>query len=342
MKEQVPGFGLQVSEESLSSNILDKWRGLFVGELKRVDGIILAITENEAALIPQIVQHILASGGKRLRPVLTILSGKLCGYEGSRHVQLAAAIELLHTATLLHDDVVDESKLRRGVDTANNVWGNAASVLVGDYLLGKAFQLMARDGSIKVLEILSDASSVITEGEVKQLMAAGDITTTQEAYTDIIARKTAQLFAAACRVGAVVAERPEAEERALESFGRYLGVAFQIADDALDYSATQERLGKTIGDDFREGKVTLPVILAYARGDAAEKLFWERVIGGEQREGDLARAVEYIQRHNALPDTMGCAREYAGKAAAALEIFPVSEIKTALLELLEFSVSRPY
>lgn len=247
-------------------DMLAKWRHLFAEELARVDRVILKMTENETILIPQMVQHILKAGGKRLRPILTIMSAKLCGYEGERHIQLAAAIELLHTATLLHDDVVDESHLRRGVDTANEVWGNAASVLVGDYLLGKAFQLMARDGSIEVLLLLSDSSAIITEGEIKQLIAANDIGTNRDEYLDIIESKTAQLFAAACHVGALVSEQPE-QEQTLDDFGRYLGVAFQIADDALDYSAKQEALGKTIGDDFREGKVTLPVILAYERGN---------------------------------------------------------------------------
>lgn len=328
--------------------MLEKWRFLFAEELQAVDEVILGIAQNEATLIPQIVQHIIHSGGKRLRPILTILASKLCGYSGGtgknedRHIRLAAAIELLHTATLLHDDVVDESALRRGEDTANELWGNAASVLVGDYLLGKAFQLMARDGSLKVLEILSDASAIITEGEVKQLMAAGNIATTKEAYTDIIASKTAQLFAAATRVGAVVADRPAKEEEALEQFGRYLGVAFQIADDALDYSAKQEELGKTVGDDFREGKVTLPVILAHQRGNAEEKSFWERVIGGERNSGDLKQAMVYVRQHGVLGDTMKEAQEYVAKAHVALGVFPQSEIRTALSELLEFSVSRPY
>lgn len=321
---------------------LQKWQLLSGEELKRVDKVMLGMTEDKADLIPQLVSHIIKSGGKRLRPILTILSAKLCGYKGERHINLAAAIEFLHTATLLHDDVVDESKLRRGISTANNVWGNAASVLVGDFLLSRAFQLMASDGSIEVLQILSDTSAVITEGEVKQLMAVNDITTDKKTYIDIVASKTAQLFAAACQIGAVITEKPEREKKALFDFGCNLGVAFQIVDDALDYSAKQEELGKTIGDDFREGKVTLPVIFAYEKGDKEERRFWRDSIEGNRGKTSLNKAIKLINKHKVLEQTISEAKNYTKKASSALEMFGGSDEKNTMLELLEFSVSRPY
>jgi octaprenyl-diphosphate synthase len=276
--------------------------------------------------------------------VLTILSAKLCGYTGgNRHIRLAAAIEFIHSATLLHDDVVDESELRRGEKTANNLWGNAASVLVGDFLLSRAFQLMSRDGSLRVMKLLSDSSAIISEGEVWQLMATADLATTKETYLKIIAAKTAQLFAAATAVGPLITERPEEEVAALDHFGRALGIAFQIVDDTLDYSARQEEIGKTIGDDFREGKVTLPVLFAYAKADAGEKEFWERVIvRREQKAGDLEQAVSLMQKHRVLAEVMEEARRYAEKAQEHLAPFPPSEEKQALLDLADFAVSRPF
>lgn len=328
--------------EASGGSALAKWRPLFDEELAQVDAVILQQTESEITLIPQMVQHIIKSGGKRLRPILTILSAKLFQYKGARHVNLGASIEFLHTATLLHDDVVDESELRRGVDTANIVWGNAASVLVGDFLLSRAFQLMARDGSLKVLELLSDASAVITQGEVQQLMAANDINTDEETYLEIISSKTAQLFAAACCIGAVITEQDEATQQALFKFGLNLGVAFQIVDDALDYSARQEELGKTIGDDFREGKVTLPVIIAYHQGKAEEKAFWDMAISNGGSDEQLVHALELVRKHHVLQEVFATAQTYAAKAEEALTVFPNSEVKTALLDLLHFSVNRPY
>ena len=272
---------MQVVEKiEKTTNALDKWRHIFASEISDVDKIILEMTKSKASLIPQLVGHIISSGGKRIRPILTVLSAKMCRYEGRSHLDLAACIEFIHTATLLHDDVVDESKLRRGKDTANTVWGNQASVLVGDFLLSKSFQLMARVGSLRVYELLSNTSAIITEGEVKQLMSVSCIDTSEEDYIDIITSKTAQLFAAACQVGAMVADRPDKEEKALSDFGTNLGIVFQIVDDALDYSAKQEELGKTIGDDFREGKVTLPIILAYRNGSDEQRKFLEKVIEG--------------------------------------------------------------
>ncbi len=221
--------------------------------------------KSEIPLIHNIASHIIASGGKRIRPALTLISAQLCGYEGARHIALAAAVEFIHTATLLHDDVVDESKVRRGLATANEVFGNKASILVGDFLLSQAFQLMVADGSLKVLKILSDAAAVIAKGEVMQLMTEGEPETTIQKYLQVISSKTAILFASACELGAVVAGQDGCEER-LREFGIYIGIAFQLTDDALDYTADESKLGKTVGDDFREGKVTLPVILAYNAG----------------------------------------------------------------------------
>ncbi len=324
---------------------LDLHRTLYREELTAVDTLMLSLAEDRVPLIQKIVEHIIHSGGKRLRPILTILAAKLCGYEGGdRHIRLAGAIEFLHTATLLHDDVVDDSKLRRGKDTANAIWGNAASVLVGDFLLSRAFQLMARDGSLEVLRILSDASAVITEGEVKQLLAASDITTSRDTYIDIIASKTSQLFAAATQVGAVIADRTEEEKQALFDYGQNLGIAFQLADDALDYSAKQEALGKTVGDDFREGKVTLPVILALEQASEEEQQFWKRVITEPhaQQPKDLAEAQRLIAQYDTIRMTLTTAEQYAKQADSVLQHFSDSPIKTALQELAHFSTSRAY
>jgi len=344
MNEQL---NMEESEDTkLVDNALVKWKHLYDDELKNVDKFIVENIDSDASLIINIISHILSSGGKRIRPILTILSAKLCGYEGDRHVSLATAIEFFHTATLLHDDVVDESSMRRGSPTANSVWDNSASVLVGDYLLSKAFQIISRDGSLKVLRILSDSSAIITEGEVKQLMATNDLTTNKEQYIDIISSKTSQLFVAACQVGAVISEQKAKNEKALESFGRNLGTAFQIIDDTLDYSAKQEQLGKEIGDDFREGKVTLPIILAYQRADKAEKRFLERSIewaaDGLQEKGDFERAVSIIDKYDVLEDSIETAKEYANRAKQNLSIFPDGEIKQSLLDILDFSVSREY
>ena len=333
-------------DEKLVINALGKWKHLYEDELNDVNKFIAESIDSDASLIISIINHILSSGGKRIRPILTILSAKLCGYEGSRHVALATAIEFFHTATLLHDDVVDESSMRRGVPTANSVWDNSASVLVGDYLLSKAFQIISRDGSLKVLRILSDSSAIITEGEVKQLMATNDLTTNKDQYIDIISSKTSQLFVAACQVGAVISEQQAKKEKALEFFGRNLGTAFQIIDDTLDYSAKQEQLGKEIGDDFREGKVTLPIILAYQRADKAEKRFLERSIewaaDGLQEKGDFERTVKLIEKYDVLEDSIETAKEYAGRAKQNLSVFPDGEIKQSLLDILDFSVNREY
>jgi octaprenyl-diphosphate synthase len=248
---------------------LDPLVALVAGGMNEVNSVILARMQSHVPLIPELAGHLIASGGKRMRPMLTLASAALLGYPGNRHFKLAATVEFIHTATLLHDDVVDHSDLRRGRKTANVIWGNSASVLVGDFLFSRAFELMVEDGSLKVLKILSNASAVIAEGEVNQLTTQRRVETREEQYLDVIGAKTAALFAAACRIAAVVAERDEATELALDSYGRNLGIAFQLVDDAIDYVSDAATMGKGVGDDFRDGKVTLPVILAYARGDEA-------------------------------------------------------------------------
>ena len=321
----------------------DALRALVADDMAKVNETIIREMHSPVALIPQLAGHIVASGGKRLRPMLTLAAAGLVGYDGTRHIDLAACVEFIHTATLLHDDVVDESNLRRGKDTANAVWGNQASVLVGDFLFSRAFQLMVADGSLKVLKILSDASAVIAEGEVHQLVTTNDIETTEAAYLQVIESKTAVLFAAASQIGAVVAERPESEEKALESFGRNLGVAFQLVDDVLDYSAEQEALGKTVGDDFREGKMTLPVILAYAAGDAEERAFWSRVIGDmDQSDADLAHAQALMAKHKTLAKTLARARDYAEAAHRDLDLFAPTAHRRAMEEVIDFCVDRAY
>jgi octaprenyl-diphosphate synthase len=322
---------------------LDALTALVGGDLKAVNDRILRHMHSPVALIPQLAGHIIAAGGKRLRPMLTLASSRLCGYDGDRHIALAACVEFIHTATLLHDDVVDDSELRRGLASANALWGNKASVLVGDFLFSRAFQLMVADGSLKVLEILSGASAVIAEGEVLQLATTNDTETSEQAYLEVIRCKTAALFAAACRIGAVVAGRPKVEEEALESFGLNLGIAFQLIDDVLDFSARQAELGKTIGDDFREGKITLPVILAFRRGDEAERRFWRRALEQlEQGDDDLPRAIGLLDRHGALRDTIARASHYGAVARDALGIFPDSAEKRAFLEAIDFCIERAH
>jgi octaprenyl-diphosphate synthase len=318
--------------------------GLVAEDMKKVNQTVVERMQSPVALIPQLAGHIVAAGGKRLRPMLTVASARMSGYrEGERHVKLAACVEFIHTATLLHDDVVDESALRRGLASANALWGNKASVLVGDFLFSRAFELMVEDGSLSVLAILSRASSVIAEGEVLQLITANDTETSEQAYLEVISSKTAVLFAAACQVGAVVADRPKVEEEALASYGQNLGVAFQIIDDVLDYSAKQADLGKTVGDDFREGKITLPVILAFRRGTPEERDFWRRTLEDlDQKEGDLAHAMELMTKHGSLVDTVQRARHYGAIARDALGIFPESPEKQALSGIIDFCIERAY
>ena len=295
------------------------------------------------SLIPQLAGHIIAAGGKRLRPMLTLASARMCGYKGDRHILLSACIEFIHTATLLHDDVVDESDLRRGEASANALWGNKPSVLVGDFLFTRSFSMMVEDGDLDVLRVLSQAAATLAEGEVLQLVTANDTETSETAYLDVIKAKTAELFAAASELGAVVAERPKAEQDALRDYGMNFGIAFQLIDDALDFSAKQEALGKAVGDDFREGKITLPIILAFARGNDDERAFWRRTMENlEQNDGDIDFAQGLLAKHKALDDTVARARHYGAIARDALGIFPDSEIKTALVDTVDFCINRAY
>lgn len=311
--------------------------------MNSVNAVILDRMQSEIPLIPALAGHLISGGGKRMRPMLTVAAAELCGYQGTRHHKLAAAVEFIHTATLLHDDVVDGSDLRRGKAAANIVFGNPATVLVGDFLFTRAFELMVEDGSLKVLKILSKASSIIAEGEVDQLTAQRRIDTSEEHYLQIIGSKTAALFAAATRISAVVAEKSEAEEQALDAYGRNLGIAFQLVDDAIDYDSDASESGKDKGDDFREGKMTLPVILAYARGNAEERKFWEEAIAGFRTEDeDLAHAVELINRHGCVEATRERARYYAHRAIDSIAGFPAGEARSAMAEAVEFAVARRY
>ncbi|MDE2569873.1 MAG: polyprenyl synthetase family protein [Sphingomonadales bacterium] len=322
---------------------LEPLMALVAEGLNSVNTVILDRMQSRIPLIPALAGHLIAGGGKRLRPMLTLASGALLDYAGTRHHKLAATVEFIHTATLLHDDVVDGSDMRRGKKAANIIFGNPATVLVGDFLFTRAFELMVEDGSLKVLRILSNASSVISEGEVDQLTAQRQIETTEERYLSIINAKTAALFAAACRIAAVVAERPEADELALDSFGRNLGIAFQLADDAIDYDSDAAEMGKDRGDDFREGKMTLPVILAYARGDAEERKFWEAaIIGHRTTDADLDHAIALIAGHGTVEATRERARHYAARAIDAIAHFPKSEAKAAMIEAAQFAVARRY
>ena len=316
---------------------------LVAADLNHVNQVILDRMQSEVVLIPELAGHLIAGGGKRMRPMLTLACARLIDYQGARHHKLAAAVEFIHTATLLHDDVVDGSGLRRGRRTANIIWGNPASVLVGDFLFSRSFELMVEDGSLKVLKILSRASNIIAEGEVNQLTAQRRIDTGEDHYLEIIAAKTAALFAAACRIAAVVAERDEAVEDALDAYGRNLGIAFQLVDDAIDYASDAATMGKGVGDDFRDGKVTLPVILAYARGSDEDRAFWREAISGRRTEdADLAHATTLLRETGALDDTLERARHFGQRAIDALGQFPSGSAKAALVEAVQFAIQRAY
>jgi len=334
----------ETTHRSPAANPLDELAALVAEDMAGVNAVIVDGMQSSVGLITQLAGYIIAAGGKRLRPILTLASARMCGYQGQDHVRLATAVEFLHTATLLHDDVVDDSDLRRGRASANNVFGNQASVLVGDFLFSRSFLLMVDVGLPEVLRIMSQASAVIAEGEVLQLQTANDISTTEEDYLRVIEGKTAALFSAACRIGAVVAGRPLAEQDALETYGHNLGVGFQLVDDALDYSAKQAELGKTVGDDFREGKITLPVVLAFQRGDQAEQDFWRRTMETpeQQQEGDLEQAIALMKKHSTLEATIERARDYGRKALAGLAGFPDGVHKQALTNIIDFVNDRGY
>jgi octaprenyl-diphosphate synthase len=328
--------------EASNEDALTELAGLVREDLGACSRVIVQHMQSQVELIPQLAAHLVAAGGKRLRPLLTLSTARMCGYEGGlRHVNLAACVEFIHTATLLHDDVVDGSQLRRGHASANAVFGNEASVLVGDFLFSRAFQLMTADGSLHVLRILSDAAATIAEGEVLQLVTQNDLSTTEERYLDVIQGKTAALFAAACQVGAVVAGRPDSEEQALADYGTAIGMAFQLVDDALDYAADQRLLGKTVGDDFREGKITLPVLAAYHAGNEADRIFWRRTIeDSEQTDADLEHALQLMARTGAIQTALRRASAYAEKAKAALAPFGPSAYRAGLVAVADYTVSR--
>lgn len=312
-------------------------------DMTAINNIILDKAVSDVRMIPELAHHLIDSGGKRLRPMLAIAASRLCGYQEKGHIQTAAAIEFMHTATLLHDDVVDESDARRGKKTARLIWGNQATVLVGDFLLGQAFRMLVDVGVLSVLSILSNAAATIAEGEVMQLAAAKNMATTEDSYLAIIDAKTAALFAAAAEVGAALAERQDDERAALRSYGRNLGLAFQLVDDALDYSGDSASLGKSVGDDFREGKVTLPVILSFRRGNEEERQFWRRTIGnGEIGDGDLEHAIALMAKHQAVDATLERARAYGNIAEDALAIFEDCAEKHAMRDVIAFCIARAH
>lgn len=310
-------------------------------DMGRINELILAEAHSSVDMIPKLAKHLIDSGGKRIRPMLTCATARLVGYEGLDHIPLATSIEFLHTATLLHDDVVDESDMRRGKKAARILWGNQASVLVGDYLLGQSFKIMVSVGSLEALKILSNASAIIAEGEVMQLAVTNNPTISETEYMSVINSKTAALFVAAAELGAVVGNRPEEERQALKDFGENLGIVFQLVDDALDYHGEASKLGKDVGDDFREGKITLPVILAYQQGTKEEQDFWKRTLGeGNIEDQDLETAIQLTKKYKTIEETMNRARSFGEKAKTSLSHFPNNDWSEALQDVIEFCIER--
>ncbi|MCC2687689.1 MAG: polyprenyl synthetase [Rhizobiaceae bacterium] len=339
--ELVVGVVLNLDDGRRESASIAPLVDLTAADMGRVNELILSKAGSDVEMIPEVANHLISSGGKRLRPMVTLAAAQMFGYAGDGHVKLATSVEFMHTATLLHDDVVDESGMRRGKKTARMIWGNQASVLVGDFLLGQAFRMMVDVGSLEALDILSTAASVIAEGEVMQLAAAKNLETTEDEHFGVIKAKTAALFSAAAEVGPVIAGASRSSRAALRSYGMNLGLAFQLIDDALDYGGTSRELGKNVGDDFREGKVTLPVILSYRRGTSAERSFWKRAIE-EADSGDarLEHAIGLMVRHGAIADTIGRARHFGGIARDALAPLDGTPQKAALLDVIDFCISR--
>ena len=319
----------------------DRLSVFLAAEMEQVNVLIRErMASKHAPRIPEITAHLIDAGGKRLRPMLTLAAARLCGYQGQFHINLAATVEFIHTATLLHDDVVDESGKRRGRPTANLLWDNKSSVLVGDYLFSRSFQMMVETGSMTVLDIMSSAMTTIAEGEVLQLIAAQDLSTTEEIYLQVVRGKTAALFAAACQVGGVIADAPKDQLKALFDYGDALGISFQIVDDLLDFSSS-DAIGKNVGDDFRERKLTIPLIKAIAKADDKERDFWKRTIGkGDQRDGDLEHALELLTKHGALDDTRDVALDWANRAKAALTVLPDDPIRQMLSDIADYVVQR--
>ncbi|WP_271892995.1 polyprenyl synthetase family protein [Candidatus Phyllobacterium onerii] len=310
-------------------------------DMARVNELILSKAGSDVEMIPEVANHLISSGGKRLRPMITLAAARMFGYHGDGHLKLATSVEFMHTATLLHDDVVDESDLRRGKRTARMIWGNQASVLVGDFLLGQAFKMMVEVGSLDALDVLATSASVIAEGEVMQLAAAKNLETTEDEYLAVIKAKTAALFSAAAEVGPIIASASRTDRQALRSYGLNLGLAFQLVDDALDYGGNAKDLGKNTGDDFREGKITLPVVLTYRRGTPEERLFWKDALeNGANDDKGLEKAKGLMTRYGALSDTIQRARHFGGIARDALAPLDQSPQKDALLEVIDFCISR--
>jgi len=330
-----------MSLDHASSKPHERLAAVLADDMAAVNEMIRARMASEhAPRIPEVTAHLVEAGGKRLRPMLTLAAARLCGYDGPYHVHLAATVEFIHTATLLHDDVVDESDKRRGRPTANLLWDNTSSVLVGDYLFARSFQLMVETGSLRVLDILANASATIAEGEVLQLTAATDLATTEDIYLKVVRGKTAALFSAAMEVGGVIADADPAKTQALFDYGDALGIAFQIVDDLLDYGGTSA-IGKNTGDDFRERKLTMPVIRAVAKADPTERAFWERTIAkGKQNDGDLDHAMSLLTKHGTLVSTRADAIMWAGKAKTALDALPDHDLKDMLVDLADYVVAR--
>ena len=337
------GVVVALDDEKQSAPSIDPLAELVADDLEQVNRLIVDRVGSDVTMIPDVANHLISSGGKRLRPILTLAAARMCGYSESGHIRLAAGVEFMHTATLLHDDVVDGSDLRRGTLAARMLWGNQASVLVGDFLLGQAFKIMVEVGSLEALSILSDAAAVIAEGEVRQLAAAKNMNTTEDEYLYVVRAKTASLFAASAEVGPVLAARPRDEQAAFRSYGANLGLVFQLIDDVLDYGGNSHYLGKAVGDDFREGKITLPLVLAYRRGSDEDRAFWRRAVErNEIDDGDLERAIDLLRQHRALDDTIDRARHFGAVASDALAPFPRSPLKAALLEVVDFCIERAH
>jgi len=325
-----------------SANAIDRLSQLVAEDLAAVDAIIHTYLHSPVGVIPNLAAHLIDAGGKRIRPLITLASARVFGANGEAPNKLAAAVEFVHSATLLHDDVVDESNMRRGKASANRVWGNSSSVLVGDFLFARSFNLMVEAGDLAVLDILARAASIIAEGEVMQLAATNDSETSRERYMQIIAAKTAALFAAAAKIGAVIADRGPAEADSMNLYGRELGLAFQLVDDALDYGGVSARMGKNAGDDFREGKVTLPVVIARDAGDEAEREFWRRAMSGPRGDADFEEALALLRRRGAIEATIEEARNHAEAARRALEDLPQNVYRDALSDLCDFVADRAY
>jgi octaprenyl-diphosphate synthase len=322
---------------------MERLAATLADDLAAVDAALAEHMNSSTPLIPQVAAHLVQAGGKRVRPVLTLAAARLCGYEGEDHIRLAAAVEFIHSATLLHDDVVDGSALRRGKPAANTVFGNKPSILVGDFLFSRAFQLMVQTGSIEVLDILSATSAIISAGEVMQMVTANNLATTEAEHLAVIRAKTAALFAAAAEVGGVLAGVPREQQKALDTYGDRLGIAFQLADDALDYAGKAGTIGKDAGDDFREGKVTQPVLRAYAAANDEERAFWQRTVEKRRQEdGDFEHAMALLDRHGAITGALDDARRYGDEARAAIRVFPPSDLRDDLDDLVGYVVDRDH